>query len=396
MSTTLYQSAVKQFEKALPFSDLNNPEVIARLKNVDNFYEFSLTRTLQNGEIRTYKGYRSQHNNLRGANKGGLRYHQDVCPDEVKALSFWMTFKCAVVGIPYGGGKGGIDINPKDPAISEQDLKGFTEDFMDHLAPVIGVDKDIPAPDVNTNGKIMNWLLQRYNVIKNRSEPGVITGKPIEVGGSLGRMDATGRGGYYCIKELEKKLNWNPSEKTVVFQGWGNAAQYCALLLHKDGYKVIGVCDSRGSIHNPSGLDIPTLVADKQAGKMKTYEARDNIFNIPCDIFVPAALENSVKDVDAKVILELANGPIMDDTPFIKKGTIIIPDILANAGGVTVSYFEWVQNRYGRYWKESKVHQELQEIMSKSFNGVWDISQGKNIDMRTAAYAYAANQFKSF
>jgi glutamate dehydrogenase (NADP+) len=389
----LYKAAVAQYEKALPYTKLSTP-VEARLREPDTVLEVSIPLERDDGTTEVLKGWRSQHNNLRGPYKGGIRFHQNVTKDEVKALSFWMSFKCAVAGIPFGGGKGGVSFNPKN--YSERELKAVSETFIDRIGHNIGVNKDIPAPDVNTNAKIMSWMSHRIDSIRGWSEPGVITGKPVGAGGSLGRNDATGRGGYYCVKEIERKMDWNPNDKTVVIQGWGNAAQHIALLLHADGYKITGISDSSGCVIDENGLDIPEMVRLKESRSMKTDGDTSSIFQLKCDIFVPAALENSVVDMDCKYVIELANGPIMDDQPFHDRGAIIVPDILANAGGVVVSYFEWVQNRYGYYWKLPRVHTELQETMAVAFNTVWDICQDKEVDMRTAAYIHAINQFASF
>ena len=320
-----------------------------------------------------------------------------------------MTFKCAVVALPYGGGKGGVIVNPKD--LSRMELERLTRGFIEQIADFIGPETDVPAPDVYTNAMIMGWMMDEYSKIHRRRTPAVITGKPIPLGGSLGRVDATGRGAYYCIKELEKKRGWRPEDVRIAVQGFGNAGQHAARLLHADGYRMVGVSDSRGGIYKPDGFDIPSLIHVKEESRRlqavyceesvcSTVQAdnitNDELLELDVDILVPAALENQItgKNADriqAPIIVEVANGPTTSDADQIlnQKGKLVVPDILANAGGVTVSYFEWVQNKGGYYWAEDDVQRRLQEIMAREFDAVYGQMEKKDTDMRTAAYALA-------
>lgn len=386
-----FDKALAQFEKAAELSGMT-PDQIRLLKKVDKVTEVHLPVKMDDGTTKVFTGYRSQHNNVRGPYKGGIRFHQDVDKDEVMALSFWMTYKCSAIGIPLGGGKGGICVDPK--GLSESELEQLSRGYAAAIAPVIGHRKDIPAPDVNTNSKIMDWMVDEYAKTVGYKQYGVITGKTVGKGGSLGRADATGRGGYYCIKALEKKHQWNPMEKTVAFQGFGNAAQHCARLLSDDGYKIVGLSDSSGSLINMAGLQVEECIRDKNLGKLKLYEKRDKIFDVKCDIFVPAALENSVPFVDCEYVLELANGPIFDDTRFLENGTKIIPDIIANAGGVFVSYLEWCQNLSGLAMSEAEVHKRLQSAMTEEFGKILDLSEKEELDWRTATWLHSVNKFK--
>jgi len=386
-----FQKAVEQFEKAAAFSDLSQ-EQMTLLKKVDRVTEIQIPVLMDSGETKVFTGYRSQHNNVRGPYKGGIRFHQDVDKDEVKALSFWMTYKCSAVGIPLGGGKGGICVDPKE--LSEKELEQLSKGYISAIAPVVGHRKDIPAPDVNTNSKIMDWMVDEYSKTVGYKQYGVITGKSVGKGGSLGRADATGRGGYYCIKALEKKHKWNPMEKTVAFQGFGNAAQHCARLLSQDGYKIVGLSDSSGSLINMAGLQVEECIRDKNDRKLKLYEPKEKIFDVKCDIFVPAALENSVDFVDCEYVLELANGPIFDDSKFLNNGAKIIPDIIANAGGVFVSYLEWCQNLSGLVMSEKEVHDRLESAMTEQFTKILELSEENNLDWRTATWLHSINKFK--
>ena len=390
--TGVFDSAVEQFNRAAKYSNLSDDEKDV-LRSVNRVTKVQLPVKMDDGSTKVFTGYRSQHNNIRGPYKGGIRFHQDVTEDEVRALSFWMTFKCSAIGIPLGGGKGGITVNPKE--LSESELEQLSRKFISSISPIIGQRTDIPAPDVNTNSKIMDWMINEYSKSVGYTEYGAITGKTVGKGGSHGRADATGRGGYYCIKLLEKKHNWNPREKTVAFQGFGNAAQHCARLLHADGYKVIGMSDSSGSLVNQAGLNIPEIIADKNSKKLKLYQDKDEIFNVKCDIFVPAALENSVNYVDCEYVLELANGPIMNDEPFISSGAKIIPDIIANAGGVYVSYLEWVQNLSGLMLTEEEVHEKLKYQMQKEFSEILSLSEKHSLDWRTATWLHSINKFEN-
>lgn len=389
--TSAFDAAQRQFDTAAEIAELTD-EQKTLLKKVDKVTQVQVPVEMDSGETVVFTGYRSQHNNVRGPYKGGIRFHQDVDEDEVKALSFWMTFKCSAIGIPLGGGKGGITVNPKE--LSETELEKLSRGYMAQMAPVIGHRKDIPAPDVNTNSKIMDWMVDEYAKTVGYTQYGMITGKTVGKGGSLGRGDATGRGGYYCIKALERKHGWDPHQKTVAFQGFGNAAQHCARLLHDDGYRVVGISDSSGSLVNYAGLPVDELIRDKNNRTLKMYQGRDEIFDVKCDIFVPAALENSVKFVECRYVLELANGPIFDDTPFIENGANIIPDIIANAGGVFVSYLEWCQNLGGLIMSEEEVHRRLESAMTEQFEKILEIAEEKSLDWRTATWVHSVGKFK--
>lgn len=407
----IFDDALRRLDQAFQHADIDK-EAVERLKHPKQILEVSIPVRMDNGSLRIFRGYRVRYDDTRGPTKGGIRFHPDVNLAEVKALAFWMTFKCAVAGLPYGGGKGGIIVNPKE--LSRMELERLTRGFTEQLADFIGPETDIPAPDVYTNAMIMGWIMDEYSKIHRQRTPGVVTGKPIPLGGSLGREDATGRGAYYCIKELEQKNGWNPEEKRVAIQGFGNAGQHVARLLHADGYRIVAVSDSRGGITNPNGFDIPSLIHVKndsrklqavycegsvcEVVKSETL-TNEELLELDVDILIPAALENQITTenadrIQAPVIVEVANGPITSDADeiLIANGKLVVPDILANAGGVTVSYFEWVQNKGGYYWTEDEIHTRLHEIMSREFNAVSDLMHRKEIDMRTAAYTVALNR----
>jgi glutamate dehydrogenase (NADP+) len=331
---------------------------------------------------------------------------------EVKALAFWMTCKCAVVGLPFGGAKGGVVVNPKE--LSALELERLSRGFVDMMSDFIGPETDIPAPDVYTNAMIMGWMMDEYSKLRRQRTPAVITGKPIPLGGSLGREDATGRGAYYCIKQLERKKGWDPHQVQVAVQGFGNAGQHVARLLHADGYQVVAVSDSQGGIFKADGFDIPSLIHVKnQSRRLKavycegsfceTVEAdvisNDQLLELDVDILIPAALEDqiradNVERINAPVIVEVANGPVTSAADEVLRANdrLVVPDILANAGGVTVSYFEWVQNKSGYYWTLDQVHNRLREIMTQQFDNVYKLAEDKQIDLRTAAYALALSR----
>ena len=323
-----------------------------------------------------------------------------------------MTCKCAVMGLPFGGAKGGITVNPKE--LSRMELERLSRAYIARIAEFIGPKTDIPAPDVYTNPMIMGWMMMEYSKIAQEQSPAAITGKPIPLGGSLGREDATGRGGYYCIKELEEKKRWKPSKIRVAIQGFGNVGQNIARLLHADGYKIVAVSDSQGGIYKEEGFDIPSLIQNKNATRrlkaiyctgsvcetiqVKSLSNKD-LLELDVDILIPAALENQITEknaskIKASNILELANGPITTEADKIlnKKGVLVVPDILANGGGVTVSYFEWVQNNQGYYWSEEEVHAKLHTFMIREFNNVYHLMTNRKINMRTAAYVHALNR----
>ncbi len=407
-ATSLFEDALKRLDAAAALAGID-PEALERLRHPKTMIEIAIPVRMDDGSLRVFQGYRVQHDDTRGPFKGGIRYHPQANIDEVKALAFWMTCKCAVMGIPYGGAKGGITVDPKQ--LSRMELERLSRGWIQRLADFIGPDVDIPAPDVYTNPMIMGWMMDEYAKIHRCHAPAVITGKPVALGGSLGRDDATGRGGYYCIKELERIHNWIPSEKTVAVQGFGNAGQACARLLHADGYRIVAISDSGGGIHRPESFDVPSVIHAKEEtrhikavychgklcqqvdAKVITNEA---LLELDVDILIPAALEKQITAenaprIKARTIIELANGPTTTDADAIlaKNNVTVVPDILANAGGVTVSYFEWVQNKAGYYWPLAEVHQKLQATMSREFNNVHQLARNHETTLRTAAYTHA-------
>jgi glutamate dehydrogenase len=347
--------------------------------------------------IRNFTGFRSQHIDILGPTKGGVRFHPQVNEDEVKALSMWMSLKASILGLPFGGGKGGVIVNPRD--LSERELEELSRGFIRELEPIIGPEKDIPAPDVNTNPQIMGWMLDEFDKLRGRNVPGFITGKPIILGGSEGRVEATGRGVVITIMEAAKKLGLDLNGLTAVVQGFGNVGSITAKLLHENGVKVIAVNDAKGAAYHPEGLDIDKLLAyHKQNRTVKGFAQKEDLdteglFSIECDILVPAALENQVTAhtaplIKAKIVAEAANGPTTPEGDRILdgKGVFIIPDILCNAGGVTVSYFEWVQNAMHYYWTEGEVNEKLHMKMIHAFQDVYQMKEEKRVKMRDAAY----------
>jgi glutamate dehydrogenase (NAD(P)+) len=358
---------------------------------------------MDDGSVRVFTGYRVQHNLGRGPAKGGIRYHQDVSIDEVKALAMWMTWKCAVVGIPYGGGKGGVIVDPKQ--LSMREVEALTRRFFTEIEVLVGPEKDIPAPDVNTNAQIMAWMMDTYSMHAGYTVPGVVTGKPISLGGSEGRNEATARGTVYCIVEAARHLGIELPKATVSVQGFGNAGSIAATLIVAEGATVVAVSDSTGGIHDPSGLDIPKVIAwKKEHGTVQGFPGAKDVSNaqvleVQCDILIPAALENQITErnadrIKARLIAEAANGPTTPEADQIlwKKSKFMIPDILCNAGGVTVSYFEWVQDLNRDHWSEEVVNSKLKEIMVKAFRETLAIARREQCDMRTAAYLLAVKR----
>ncbi|REJ64522.1 MAG: Glu/Leu/Phe/Val dehydrogenase [Planctomycetota bacterium] len=405
---SIFQDAIARLDEAAKYTDVD-PEVIEQLRHPMAMLLVSVPVRMDDGSLKIFSGYRVQHNNDRGPTKGGIRFHPDVDVDEVKALAFWMTCKCAVVGLPFGGAKGGVTVNAKE--LSKLELERLSRGFIREMADFIGPESDIPAPDVYTNAMVMGWMMDEYSMIHRRHTPAVITGKPLALGGSVGRDDATGRGAYYCIKELEARRQWDPKDIRVAVQGFGNAGQSVARLLHADGYHLVAISDSRGGIYKPEGFDIPSLIYMKNESRKlqavycdgSVCEAVDahvitneELLELEVDVLIPAALENQIthenaERIKAHVVVEVANGPVSSeaDETLLADGVLVVPDILANAGGVTVSYFEWVQNRAGYYWQEEEVHSRLREIMAREFNAIYDAMHERRISMRTAAYAHA-------
>ena len=358
---------------------------------------------MDDGSVQVFTGYRVQHNLGRGPAKGGIRYHQDVSLDEVKALAMWMTWKCAVVGIPYGGGKGGVIVDPKKLSLKE--LEGLTRRYATEISIIIGPEKDIPAPDVNTNAQTMAWIMDTYSMHAGYTIPGVVTGKPIPLGGSEGRNEATARGTVYCIIKAAAHLGMDLSDSTVAVQGFGNAGSIAARLIRNEGATVVAVSDSSGGIHNPAGLDVDRVIAwKKEHGTVQGFPGAKDVTNadvleVQCDILIPAALENQITvqnatSIKAHLVAEAANGPTTPaaDAILYERGTFLIPDILCNAGGVTVSYFEWVQDLNRDHWSEAIVNAKLKEIMDKAFDETLRLAKSEEVNMRTAAYLLAVQR----
>jgi glutamate dehydrogenase (NAD(P)+) len=358
---------------------------------------------MDDGSVQVFTGFRVQHNLGRGPAKGGIRYHQNVSIEEVKALAMWMTWKCAVVGIPYGGGKGGVIVDPKK--LSKKELEGLSRRFFTEIEVLVGPEKDIPAPDVNTNAQVMAWFMDTYSMHQGYTVPGVVTGKPISLGGSEGRNEATARGTVYCIVEAARHLGLELEKARVAIQGFGNAGSIAAQLMTDESASVVAVSDSTGGIHNPSGLEINKVIAWKQEhGTVQGFPgARDvtnaEVLEVDCDILIPAALENQItaanaENIKARLVAEAANGPTTPeaDEIFWRKSIFLIPDILCNAGGVTVSYFEWVQDLNRDHWSEKVVNEKLREIMVRSFQETLTIARRESCYMRTAAYLLAVQR----
>ena len=364
----------------------------------DRVIEVKVPVKMDNGVIKTFVGYRSQHNNVLGPYKGGIRFHQNVSREEVIALSILMTLKCSANNLPLGGGKGGVIVNPKE--LSEGELERLSRIYAQKIAPFIGEEVDVPAPDVNTDGKIMMWMLDEYEKTINKKSPATFTGKPVEFGGSLGRTKATGRGGVIVMNNLLKQLN--KDYKTVAVQGFGNVGYYFAKIASEKGYKIVALSDSKGAIYNENGLNpIEVMKVKEETGSVINFKdgkviSNEELLELPVDILVPAALENVItKDnaskIQAKVIIEMANGPITEEAYSILEENQIIsaPDILANAGGVIVSYFEWLQNRKNEHWAEEQVNQKLEEQLSEAFKEIFAISQKLNTNLKEAAFLSA-------
>ncbi len=413
MSQSLFSDASQRLDEALKYASISE-DAIERLKLPKSSLKVSIPVRMDSGELRIFPGYRVRYDDTRGPTKGGIRYHQDVSSDEVQSLAFWMTFKCAVANLPFGGGKGGITVNPKE--LSPFELERLSRGYIDAVADFIGPDIDIPAPDVYTNQMIMGWMVDEYSIIKRQITPAVITGKPLTMGGSLGRDTATAMGAFFTIEATWPKLglNGSPADTTVAVQGFGNAGAIVAELLFNAGYKVVAVSDSKGGVYRREGLDIPSVRQFKDSTRtLKAVYCEDTVCSIvehetitneellalDVDILAPAALENQIteanaRDIKAKAVYELANGPTTPGADEIlrQRDVIVFPDILVNAGGVTVSYFEWVQNRQGLYWTLEQVNQRLKQMMVKETERIWAIAQEQGIAPRTAAYVHALNR----
>ena len=413
MAQSLFSDASQRLDEALKYASISE-DAIERLKLPKSSLKVSIPVRMDNGELRIFPGYRVRYDDTRGPTKGGIRYHQDVSIDEVQSLAFWMTFKCAVANLPFGGGKGGITVNPKE--LSHFELERLSRGYIDAVADFIGPDVDIPAPDVYTNQMIMGWMVDQYSIIERQITPAVITGKPLTMGGSLGRDTATAMGAFFTIEATWPKLglSGSPADATVAVQGFGNAGAIIAELLFNAGYKVVAVSDSKGGIYRREGLDVPSVRQFKDSTRtLKAVYCEDTVCSIvehetitneellalDVDILAPAALENQIteanaRDIKAKAVYELANGPTTPGADEIlrERDVIVFPDILVNAGGVTVSYFEWVQNRQGLYWTLEEVNQKLKQMMVEETERIWAIAQEQGIAPRTAAYVHALNR----
>ena len=380
-----------------------DPNLISVLGECKKAIEVSIPVSMDDGTTHVFKGYRVTHNIARGPSKGGIRYHPDVTVDEVKALAMWMTWKCALMGIPFGGAKGGVVCDPKK--MSRHELEGMTRRFTSEIINEIGPEKDIPAPDVGTDGSTMAWIFDTYSMNKGHSVLGVVTGKPLNIGGSLGRLEATARGALYIIREAVRKQGATIAGQRVVVEGFGNVGMYLAKFLAQEGATVLAVSDSTGGVHNPKGIDIETAIAHKQetgslTGLKDTERLTDEeLLLLDCDVLAPCALEQVITSdnadkVKAKIICEGANGPTTPaaDEILEDRGVLVLPDVLANAGGVVVSYFEWVQGLQEYFWKEDEVNARLNDISTRAFNETWATRESRGTSMRMAAYGLAVNR----
>ncbi|MFH1207205.1 MAG: Glu/Leu/Phe/Val dehydrogenase [Patescibacteria group bacterium] len=388
------------------------PSYADKLSQPDAVLERPISIIMDTGEPKNFNGFRVQFNNARGPYKGGIRFHPEADLDEVKTLACLMAVKCAAVDIPMGGGKGGITVNPKE--LSEAELERLARGWVKAFFNAIGPDKDVPAPDVNTTPKIMSWMVDEYSKLAGKNTPASFTGKPLDIGGSAGREYSTAQGGFFVLRELLKKIGLSPAKTRVIVQGFGNVGFHTARILHEHGYKIIGLSDSKGAILVPGGVDPKHVMVHKKAsGKLAgvycqgsaceeiEYHKASNeeLLEADGDVLIPAALENQITGqnadkIKAKVILEMANGPMTPEADLIlfKKGVYVVPDVLANAGGVTVSYFEWRQNLDHEHWSEQEVNNKLEEKMVKQFGNVWAIAQSQKIDLRSATYNLAVGR----
>ena len=399
---TAFENAMAQLATATRLLNLDEKK-IQQLSAPNAVHEFNISLIMDDGTPQKFPGYRVQFNNARGPYKGGIRFHSQVDLDEVKALAFWMAIKCAVVDIPMGGGKGGVEVDPKK--LSPRELEKLSRAWVQSLSGKIGPQVDVPAPDVNTTPQIMDWMADEYEKITGDKTRATFTGKSLGNGGSEGRGTATAQGGFYVLAEAVKKLGLDLSNLKIAIQGFGNAGYNFALLAHAAGAKIVAVSDSLGAIYNPGGLN-PILVAQTKEATGSVIDFDDaavipanEILTANCDVLVPAALENQITagnaaDIKAKIILELANGPTTPAADKILDANkkIILPDVLANAGGVTVSYFEWEQNLNNEHWSEAEVLAKLKPIMVKAFNEIWEMGAKQKVDLRTAAFMLAVER----
>lgn len=409
-----FEDALSRVKSLAKLANIND-EITQALCHSKEMMSVSLAVRMDDGTKQYFSAYRCRYNNILGPTKGGIRFHPNVNRDEVEALALWMTIKCAVVDLPFGGGKGGITVDPKQ--LSAMELERLSRAYMRSMVNFVSPTRDIPAPDVNTNALIMAWMLDEYETIKREHCPGVITGKPIELGGSLGRDDATGRGAYLCTLELIREMAWSPNNLTVAIQGFGNGGYHIAQLLEKVGCKIVAVSDSKGGIYSEAGFHVDSLWQEKQRSRQvravycngsvcetinHTAISNEELLELDVDILIPAALEGVITKtnahkIKAKAIVEIANGPILyeADAILFKKGIKVIPDVLANAGGVTVSYFEWVQNRSGLQWNLDDIHQKLKDKIVIAFSQAWTLAEQNNYSMREATYINALNRISN-
>lgn len=401
-----YEDILATLEGAAKKLGLEEDDYIS-LKYPEREVKVSVPVRMDDGSIRVFEGYRVQHSGVRGPYKGGIRYHQNVDMDEIKALAVMMSLKCAVVDVPYGGGKGGVTVDATK--LSNAELERLTRQFATRLYPVIGPHVDIPAPDVNTNGEVMAWFMDAYSTLSGQLTPGVVTGKPIPVGGSAGRSEATGRSIMLVTREIGKKMQLNLEGASVAIQGAGNVGGTAAICLHREGCKIVAISDVSGAVHSEDGLDVEAIVAFLRTERGRTlmnYAAphltrisNEELLSLDVDILIPAALENALTaktapHVRARIIVEGANGPTTSggDRILEEKGVIVVPDILANAGGVAVSYFEWIQNIQSVKWDEHKINERLENLIVKAFNDVWNSAQKANTSLRMGAYMLAVDR----
>ena len=406
---SFWNMACQQLDRVAARMNLD-PNIHAKMRHCQRALVVSVPIRLDDGRVQVFEGYRVQHNSERGPTKGGVRYHPGVTLDEVKALAMLMTWKCAVIGLPYGGAKGGIICDPAGMSLGE--IERLTRRYTSEISIIIGPAKDIPAPDVNTNAQVMSWMMDTYSMTVGYSVPGVVTGKPVEIGGSQGRSEATGRGVATVMMAAAERLGLHPAQSTVAIQGFGNVGSSAAKFLHGKGLKVTGVTDVGGGLFNPRGLDIPALLAHVKQNPRRSLEgfaggehvaghdaANARLLALPVDILAPCALENQITAdnaaaVKAKIIVEGANGPTSPEADEIlaRNGVTVVPDILANAGGVTVSYFEWVQDLQANFWDEEDVNRSLDRLMMRSFQDVYDVAARVKCDLRMAAQILAVSR----
>jgi glutamate dehydrogenase (NAD(P)+) len=400
-----WRTAQHQFDQAAELISLE-PELRAILREVQREFTCNFPVEMDDGSVGVFTGYRVQHNINRGPAKGGIRYHPDVSLDEVKALAMWMTWKCAIVNIPFGGAKGGVIVDPR--RLSRRELEHLTRRFATEISILVGPDRDIPAPDVNTDGQVMAWIMDTISMHAGYSVTAAVTGKPVEVGGSLGRIEATGRGVTICTLAALEHLGIRPHQARVAVQGFGNVGSISARLLEEAGCAIVAVSDEYGGLFSPLGLPVKKLIEHRaREGSLHGFPAAEEVgsagpLTVDCDVLVPAAIGNQLTsrnaaDVMARLIVEGANGPTTPeaDEIFNRRGIVLVPDILANAGGVTVSYFEWVQDLQSFFWSEHEVNEKLQAIMQRAFREVWSTAEEKKLPLRMAAYCQAVSRVAS-